>query len=372
MTTETDVTNRSLQLLGTRTTVASLSEQSNEAIQANLIIHQLRDDLLRMAPWNCSFNFATLTLITAAPGTPENTAAATTTWVKGQPAPPWAYEYQYPADCLRAQVIVPQFTTGFASGIPITTAVTGGAPQWWTGPPVKFKVGIDQFYGVTAVSLISAGTLYSAGDLVTLAGQNVNGAPTLNGVTGNGAGPVIQVLTADPVTGAILTFSLVSQIAGESPAIGGSLFKPVPNSAGLLINQASTTGSGTGATFNITQNQTASDQRVIMTNQEFAILGYCRQITDPNVMDPLFLDAWTNILAARLAMVLTGDKAQANMQIQVANNMVVEARKADGNESLTINDVTPDWIRTRGINLSDWAISPNQGWDWGSLFPMYS
>lgn len=368
MTTTTDIANRSLQLLGTRTTIASLSEGSNEAIQSNLIINQLRDDLLRMAPWNCSFTFRTLNLITAAPGTPENTSAATSTWQRGQPAPPWAYEYQYPSDCLRAQVIIPQFTTGFASGIPITTAVTGGSPNWWTGPPVKFKVAVDQFFSATGAAVVAGGAGYAINDFIILLGTP-QGQPPI------GAPGIFQVLTIGGGGAAATVFPTFDIVVGTNwglvnqagVAITGSYFVAPTNP----VAQGSTTGAGAGATLNLTFGSTFVDQRVILTNQEFAILGFCRQVTNPNVMDPLFVDAWTAILGARLAMVLTGDKAQANMLIANANNMIIEARKVDGNESLTINDTTPDWIRVRGINLSDWAISPNQGWDWGALFPTY-
>jgi hypothetical protein len=357
VTTNTDITNDALQLLGTRTTVASLSEQSNEAIQANLIITKLRDQLLRMAPWSCSFNFANLTVITAAPGTPENTSTAATTWAKGIPPPPWAYEYQYPADCLRAQVIIPQYATGFASGIPITTAVTGGAPTWWSGPPAKFKVAIDQFYAATAATVAAGGAGYVAGDRITLAGTVQGSAPI-------GAPAVLQVATIGG-GGAVATVTPISNVIDET--LSGSYFLP-PTSP---VAQGSTTGVGAGATFNLT-TAGPGDQRVILTNQEFAILGYCRQVTDPNVMDPLFQNAWTHILASRLAMVLTGDKATANMQIQLANSMIIEARKADGNEGLTINDYTPDWIRFRGIAFDNWEWSPNQGWDWGGVWPTYA
>src|SRR5215471_18717084 len=99
-----DLVNRSLQTLGTRTTVTSTelaNNSSNEAIQANIAYDNVRQALLRMAPWDCAFNTETLTLITSTQGTPENTSPATQLWAKGLPAPPWAYEYQYPADCLR-------------------------------------------------------------------------------------------------------------------------------------------------------------------------------------------------------------------------------------------------------------------------------
>jgi hypothetical protein len=165
--------------------------------------------------------------------------------------------------------IVPQFTTGFASGVPITTAVTGGAPQFWNGPPVKFRVAIDQI---------------------------------LNGV----------------------------------PAEGGS------------------------------------DTRVILTNQEFAILCYLKQVTDPNVMDQMFQQAWVAYLAARVGYALAGDKKLANLLIEEANRFIILARQADGNEGLTVNDVTPDWVRIRGIDFpSDYSWSPNQVFDWGNLLSMY-
>src|SRR3974377_133990 len=117
MSQKVDIVNLALQSLGTRTTVTAAGLAgggSNEAIQANICYDVVRQDLLRMAPWDCGFNTATLNLITAAQGTPENTSPATPLWLKGQPAPPWAYEYQYPVDCLRACWIVPQDAQGVA------------------------------------------------------------------------------------------------------------------------------------------------------------------------------------------------------------------------------------------------------------------
>lgn len=268
MTTETDIANRSLSSIGTRSQIASLNEDSNEARQCNLLLEPLRDELLRMAPWNCATNFGNLALICAAPGTPENPTAGTLTWEKGQPPPPWSYEYAYPADCLRPLWVVPQFTTGFSSGVPITTAVTGGAPSFWQGPPVAFRVGIDQL---------------------------------TNGV----------------------------------PAVGGI------------------------------------DTKVIWTNQEQAVLAYIKRVVDPNVWDPQFQQALVAVLGARLVFALTGDKVQANIKLREANEAIMIARAGDGNEGLTINNVTPDWIRARGISyVSDYGWTPNQ-YEWGNYFAMY-
>ena len=270
MVAEVDIANRALAAIGTRSQIASLTEQSNESIAAQLLLEPLRDELIRLAPWNFATNYNNMTLVCAAPGTPENPTTGTTTWAKGIPPPPWAYEYLYPSDCLRPLWIVPQFATGFASGIPITTAVTGGVPQFWNGPPVRFKVAVDQI---------------------------------------------------SPVTG--------------QPAVGGA------------------------------------DTRVILTNQQQAILAYLRRITNPDVMDDNFVQAWVAALAGRLAIPLTGDKALANMKLGEANSYIQMARGVDGNEGLTINDVTPDWIRVRGILYQSWEYGPNQIFDWGPMLTMY-
>jgi hypothetical protein len=257
-----DVANRALSLAGTRSSISSLSETSNEAYEVNKWFNSTRDELLRMAPWNCATNYNNISVLKAAPGTPENPNNSPVSWNKSIPPPPWAYEYGFPTDCLRPLFIVPQFMTGFNSGVPITTAVTGGVPSYWNGPPVRFKVAIDQ--------------------------------------------------DAD-----------------------------------------------------------GNDIKVILTNQQQAILVYIKQVQDPSVWDALFSHGMESILAARLCVALTGDKALANMRLATANEAIKQARAVDGNEGLTINDITPDWIRIRGIDFPIWENSPNMQIEWGPLFTPY-
>src|SRR5262249_9467657 len=152
-------------------------------------------------------------------------------WQKGIPAPPWFYEYAYPSDCIRALYIVPQFTTGFAGGIPITTAVTGTVPTFFNGPPVRFQVALHQI---------------------------------------------------DTVTG-------------------------LPSDTGI-------------------------DTKILLTNQEDAILCYNKQITNPDLMDSQFQQAWVAALAGRLVFALIGDKQLANIKINEANSFIASARVGDGNE----------------------------------------
>ena len=359
---QVDVVNAALQSIGTRTTITAnelLNNSSNEAIQANIAYNNIRQDLLRMAPWDCAFNTTNLVYITSAQGTPENVSAPTTLWMKGLPAPPWAYEYQYPVDCLRACWIVPQYATGFAGGVPITTAVTGGAPSFWSGQPVRYKVGVDQFVPVTAAAVASGGTGHNVGDVITLAvGPNTSppiGAPAQLSVTGVGGG------------GVITSVSLVPVINSE-PSVAGSYFAAQPNP----VVQGMTTGTGTGATFNLTFGP-SSDQRIILTNQEFGILNYVKDITDVNIFDDLFYTALYNAIGSQLVMALIGDKNLANLAIAKVNDRIHQARAIDGNEGLTINDVTPDWVRIRGLYYTEALTGPYGpgGYNWGDLWPTF-
>lgn len=79
---DTDIGNMALSRLGTRATIADLSENSTEARQLNIWYETVRDELQSLVDWN--FNRVSQAL--AASGTP--------------PAR-WASSYAYPSDCLR-------------------------------------------------------------------------------------------------------------------------------------------------------------------------------------------------------------------------------------------------------------------------------
>lgn len=369
MTALVDIGNRALQALGTRTTMSQtefMNQTSNEAIQLQLIMTPSRRALLRMAPWNCGIKTANLVYVTSSPGTPENTTAVTTLWQPGQPPPPWTYEYQYPADCLRACSIISATQTGYAGGIPITTAVTGGAPQTWLGPPSTYKVWTDTFVPVTAAAITAGGTLNAVGDVLTLAvtpaGVPPIGAPVQLLVTAVSGGGVVTGVSVVNILG-----NASNSASGETEVIGGSYFAAQPNP----VSVSATTGIGSGATFNLTFGP-AAPQRVVLTNQEFATLNYVQDVLDPNNMDDQFQEAYVKVLAAQLVMALRGDAKVANMKVQEANSIISLARVGDGNEGLTINDVTPDWIRVRGVNYYGEMNGPWSGnIDWGSMWASY-
>ena len=160
MTSELDIVNRALSAVGARsgaagsvTALQSLNAPSNEAFQSNLLLHPTRDDLLRAAPWNFARKIATLSLLKAAPGTPENTSTATS-WSSAYPPPPWLYSYAYPSDCLRLRQLVSAL--GYSGGVgaygyPVL-AGAGGASERMR----KFAVATDTNSSGNTINVVLA------------------------------------------------------------------------------------------------------------------------------------------------------------------------------------------------------------------------
>ena len=359
------IVSRALQVLGTRTTVtaAELNNQTtNEAIQTALIYTAYRDQLLRMAPWNCAVGYVNLTYLTSTPGTPENTSPYTPQWQPGQPPLGWAYEYLYPDDCLRACFVIPSLITGFSGGVPIYPIPTslGTAPTLYNGPAIKFKVQLEQYLRSVGNSwgFGATGSGYQVGDTVLCGGP-----PSIQGA----------------VPAGLINFSITS--VGAGGAVTGVQPTTFPNldQTSLLfsvptypLSQVSTSGFGSGMTGAVGNLSTGFvSARVILTNQEFATLAYVKQIADTTLMDSDFVEAWVSVLGGGLAMALTADSALANRSISLANAKIMEARKVDGNEGLTVNDVTPDFVRIRGIDFPPFQGGMWNGFDWGTNWPLF-
>ena len=125
MTDQVTIWNMALQAVGTRSSVASLTENSTEANALAIRWDNALAATLQKARWNFARRQALLTLLADA--------------TQGQTVPtPWMYEYAYPSDCAQGRNImatVLQQPAGTTPGVPSTpTAV---------GPPIPFLVGID-------------------------------------------------------------------------------------------------------------------------------------------------------------------------------------------------------------------------------------
>lgn len=126
--TSTDIANRALQLIGTRTNIASLAESSNEAIQANISYLPVRDWCLGAVNWN----FARRTVKQAVAKSLALPPPAP--WSTASPSPPWLYEYALPADVLKIQYV--------------TNSTANAANTAYRGEPQRFVVAIDILGGV--------------------------------------------------------------------------------------------------------------------------------------------------------------------------------------------------------------------------------
>lgn len=90
MSSETDLVNRALSRLGTRATIADLSESSTEARTARIWYAATRDAMLRAHDWN----FARRRVALAQLGSPPSGLPTDSTGV-------WRHRYALPHDCLR-------------------------------------------------------------------------------------------------------------------------------------------------------------------------------------------------------------------------------------------------------------------------------
>jgi len=120
-----------------------MTEGSNESNAASLLYAPVRQQLMQSGPWGFAKATATLALLKAQPGTPENAAAVQSVW-NGASAPPpsWAYEYAYPADCLFARKVVPNLTPIGGSAFPILPGQSF-TQNYWDAPGARFEIGSD-------------------------------------------------------------------------------------------------------------------------------------------------------------------------------------------------------------------------------------
>lgn len=116
---QVQICNLALASVGTRSTIASLTEGSAESIQCSLHYDVALEATLRGAHWNFARKQVTLALIADA--------------TQGQTVPqPWLYEYALPSNCLMARFVLPQMA---ATGLPVPNVQR---------QPVPFIIGSDQ------------------------------------------------------------------------------------------------------------------------------------------------------------------------------------------------------------------------------------
>jgi len=85
----------------------------------------------------------------------------------------------------------------------------------------------------------------------------------------------------------------------------------------------------------------------LLTDLTPAVLRYIRRVDDPSKFPPLFIEALSWHLAARLAMPLTRDAEQRQAAFQMALQTQTAASAADANDAWTGASFTSDYERVR-------------------------
>jgi hypothetical protein len=145
MTSPVDLCNMALGQIPARIQITGINPASPPnnvaATSASLYYQTQVDATFRSAHWNSARKQAGLTLLAAAPGTPENAANPSL------PVPPipWLYEYAYPSDCLKIRFLFPLPSAAATGQVPLMTGIgtTCRAPPE-TSLPFVIDIDTDQ------------------------------------------------------------------------------------------------------------------------------------------------------------------------------------------------------------------------------------
>jgi hypothetical protein len=146
MTDVTSLCNQALAVVGTRSTISSISEASNEARACLLAFEPTRKQLLRAAHWGFARAYNAFPLILANRNTPEALfppANYAPGWdARWEPPPPWLYGYKYPTGVIAIRYIVP-LPDATQPAIPFTSAPNSFVPSANSGPMPKFEISVN-------------------------------------------------------------------------------------------------------------------------------------------------------------------------------------------------------------------------------------
>ena len=255
------VVNLSLLAIGARAQVSSInpSDGSTAGDACSQLYQFVFEALARTARWNCLRKQATLSLLTANQGTPENPLGTTLPVTTQQP---WLYAYALPPDCLAMRFIVPTFPS--AGNNPISPALVAAASNLPNGGQIPYQVA------------------YS---------------------TDSGGNPI----------------------------------------------------------------------QVILTNQTQAQAVYTVNTSNPAIWDSQFTAAYVAAMGVYLVPALAGNIPLGQMAMKTANDLIAQARTADGNESVVSQNRNADWITARrGDTGSAWNGSGGLYADYSSMpWPSY-
>lgn len=129
------------------------------------------------------------------------------------------------------------------------------------------------------------------------------------------------------------------------PQNGTSMSVPIFSTAGMYYPLADSVA----ARFQVQTdtNSGGSRLKVVCTNVTQAIATYTYYVEDIDLWDAIFYNAMVTALAGSMAIPLSGSVQLARAKLSEANETILAARVADGNEDLQVYDVVPDWLAAR-------------------------
>lgn len=136
------VCNQALSAVGARSFISNLSEGTVESNNCALWYGPVFQMLARTARWGCLRFQATLSLLAAAVGTPENPTGN----ALPLPPSPFLYQYAYPAQALAIRFIVPSNPSALG-GVPVTGGSIASPIYLPNGGAIPFVVAssLDAF-----------------------------------------------------------------------------------------------------------------------------------------------------------------------------------------------------------------------------------
>ena len=143
MTSEIDIANLALAEAASRSSIASLDEDSPEAAEAKRFFGPVRDQVGRAARWGFMRRTALLTMLKCSPGAVEFTGTSTGLWSSSYPPPGWLYSYALPSDALSFWRVLPQSNPAVA-GIPMfSVAALSNMVADCSQRPARFEIATD-------------------------------------------------------------------------------------------------------------------------------------------------------------------------------------------------------------------------------------
>jgi len=133
----------------------------------------------------------------------------------------------------------------------------------------------------------------------------------------------------------------------DTPPAGWSYMYSLPADC-LLAREIINTLSNDPIKFVIESNP-GGTARVLLTNQDQAVLLYTASVGEVTMFDPLFVEALSWKLASMVCMPLTRDRSIMQMCQTMYLNTIALAQRADANEGLAETPAEADWIVARGI-----------------------